>query len=37
VSRVSVRIIPTDEDVVIAAAVFDILDATHTWQTTLRP
>jgi acetate kinase len=37
VSRVAVRIIPTDEDVVIARAVFDILDATHTWQATLRP
>jgi acetate kinase len=37
VSRVAVRVIPTDEDVVIARAVYDILDATHTWQTTLRP
>ncbi len=37
VSRATVRIIHTDEDAVIASAVFGILDATPTLQSTLRP
>jgi acetate kinase len=37
VSRATVRIINTDEDVVIASAVFGILDTTPTLQSTLRP
>ena len=37
VSRVTVRIIHTDEDAVIAGAVFGILDTTPTLQSTRRP